>query len=485
MPDNNIPSLRVLLVRPHAELATSQWLQSMIRLEPYAQELIASAVEAPHDVRICDLAVSRKPIKAFQSLLGEYSPHLVGFGGFTSQYRTNLKLARITKERLPEAVTCLGGIHASSVPQTCRAPELFDLIVRGDGVSAIRRIIASMETGDPFPETAAILPTASSDFDMLARQPPPPVHTDGINIRPRRDLVKIEDYFCITYGRKGEKMETLFPQTACIRTSVGCPNRCSFCVVPFLAGGKYLQREVESVVDEIESLPQEYVYFVDDESFINPVRMERIAKMLIRRGIRKKYLAWARSDTICRHPDLFRIWKEAGLELVYIGFESLEEKNLNEYNKRTTSSQNYRARQILRDLDINVHAAFMVNPDFDREDFLTVRKAIRETAPAEFAFTVFSPPPGTELYDSFNGSFICDDPFAVYDCLHTILPTRLPLKKFYRYFAQLYALGAWHIPARVNGVKIPLRDHVRFVKGGIKLGWGLLRMYREYDRKYW
>jgi radical SAM superfamily enzyme YgiQ (UPF0313 family) len=80
------------------------------------------------------------------------------------------------------------------------------------------------------------------------------------------------------------------------------------------------------VVNEIASLPQEYVYFVDDETFTNAKRMRRLAEILIDRGIKKKYLSWARSNTICSHPDLFKLWKKAGLELVYIGFESLEEK---------------------------------------------------------------------------------------------------------------------------------------------------------------
>ena len=73
-----------------------------------------------------------------------------------------------------------------------------------------------------------------------------------------------------------------------MRTSVGCPSRCSFCVVHFLANGKYLQRDVEDVVNEIAALPQEYVYFVDDETFINTKRMRRMAELLIEKGIQKE-----------------------------------------------------------------------------------------------------------------------------------------------------------------------------------------------------
>ena len=361
--------MRVLLVRTHAHLPTSRWLQTMLLLEPYAQELIAGAVQAPHDVRICDLALEKKPVAAFRRTLLEYRPDLIGFGGFSGQFRTNQELASIAREMRPGALTCLGGIHASSAPMDCKYPDLFDLVVRGDGVSAIKEIIAALDAGRPWPESAWILPTASPGFDQLASQAPPRLHPDGINTRPRRDLVDMSKYFCICYGEPGQRMETLFPQIACVRTSVGCPNRCSFCVVHFLANGKYLQREVEDVVDEIASLPQKYIYFVDDETFINTKRMKRMAEMLIERGIEKRYLSWARSDTVCEHPELFALWKEAGLEFVYVGFESLREENLDSYNKKATPSQNRKAREILRNLDLNIHAALMVESGVRREGF--------------------------------------------------------------------------------------------------------------------
>lgn len=478
--------IKLLLVRPHPYLPTSQWLQSMIRLEPYSLELIAGGVKPPHDVRICDLGIEKNdPVGVFRKTLQAYQPTLVGFGGFSSQFKVNCELAAITRRLLPEAIICLGGIHPSSFSTDCKHPDLFDFIVRGDGVSAIKSVIAALEKDEPIPENEWILLPASDRFDELAIFPPPPLKSDGIATRPRRDLVDMSNYFCICYGQPGERVETLFPEIACVRTSVGCPMRCSFCVVHYLANGKYYQRKVEDVVDEIASLPQEYIYFVDDETFINTERMTKMAQMLIERGVKKKYLSWARSDTICNHPELFELWEKAGLEFVYVGFESLEEDNLDAYNKKATASQNRKAREILRTLNLNVHAALMVNPDFQKKDFLTVQRAIKELAPAEFAFTVYSPPPGTEEFTKSLDALICDDPCLFYDCLHTILPTKLPLKEFYRYFTILYALGAARIPARVNKVKLPLKDHFKFVIGSIKFGWQLYHMHREYDKKYW
>ena len=132
--------MNVLLVRPHAFLPTSRWLQTMLLLEPYAQELIAAAVQAPHDVRICDLAVERRPVDHFRRVLHDYRPDLIGFGGFSGQFKTNRELAAIAKQLCPDALTCIGGIHASSMPSDCKYPDLFDLVVRGDGVSAMKEV---------------------------------------------------------------------------------------------------------------------------------------------------------------------------------------------------------------------------------------------------------------------------------------------------------------------------------------------------------
>ena len=90
--------MKFLLVRPHAHLPTSKWLQSMITLEPYAQELIASAILPPHEVEICDLILPKNPIEFFKETLERFKPDFVGFGGFSSQFNANKELAGITKK---------------------------------------------------------------------------------------------------------------------------------------------------------------------------------------------------------------------------------------------------------------------------------------------------------------------------------------------------------------------------------------------------
>src|ERR1035438_3906938 len=92
----------------------------------------------------------------------------------------------------------------------------------------------------------------------------------------------------------------------------------------FRSRGKYMRRTPEDAVNEIVAIPEDHVYFLDDEMFIDAERVTKIAQLLLARGVRKHYVSWARADTIVKHPDVFKLWKEAGLTLIYVGLESME-----------------------------------------------------------------------------------------------------------------------------------------------------------------
>jgi radical SAM superfamily enzyme YgiQ (UPF0313 family) len=182
---------------------------------------------------------------------------------------------------------------------------------------------------------------------------------------------------------------------------------------------------------------------------------------------------------------MFAEWKEIGLETLYVGLESLDESYLADYNKGVHASENRQAVEILRELKIGLHAAFIVNPDFETEDFLNLRKSINFVAPAEITFTVFSPSPGTELFSKHRNDFICEDPYLFYDCMHTIMPTKLPLNQFYRYFSLLYLFAFQKNPWRAKKIKVPFKDMIRLLKEGMKCGYTLRNIYKDYDRVYW
>ena len=471
--------MTVLLVRPHLILELARRFHAFLHLEPLDLEIVAGGVQVPHSVEILDLSHERKPFEAMREKLLSLRPGVVGFGCYSNQAQAVRELAGIVRQLLPSAKIVVGGVHASIAPKDLNVPALFDYVVRGEGSGAIRRLLAALDSGVTLADEG-VLPVGTPQFDALS-DGPPPAHPDyGQVAKPRRDLIDRAKYFCIWSGKLNEKLPALFPQVASMRTSVGCPRRCSFCVVHYLAHGRYIQRDPEEVVNEIASIAEEHIYFVDDEMFINPARAEAIARLLLERGIRKQYISWARSDTICEHPDLFKLWQKAGLQVVYVGLESMEDDALKGFNKGVDVKTNRRAVEILREIGIVLHAALIVNPDFTKEDFLKLHRTIDWVAPAEMSFTVLSPSPGTAYWQETCGRFIPADPYAFYDCMHTLLPTKLPLPTFYRYFSILYLCGFRKNPWRAHHVRVPSKDLLRLMWNGMRTGITLHRLHRDY-----
>lgn len=477
--------MKVLLVRPPSGLKVAESFQRFLHLEPLSLEIVAGGVPDVATPSILDLIMVRNPEKQLRRKLKELQPDVIGFSGYSNQVQIVREYAHVVKSVLPGSVVVVGGIHATIAAGDYRVDDIIDYVVRGDGSGPFADIISAVHNGNHAASSPWLLRVADDSFDTLAAQPLPAWSERETHVNPRRDLVDRARYFCVRAGNPNVQDRTLFPETAAVRTSIGCPYRCNFCAVRMLTGGKYIQRDPEAVVDEIARLPQKYIYFVDDEMFINAQRCRRIAELLSERNVKKVYTSWARSDTICSNVDLFRLWKEVGLETLYVGVESLQEEELAFYNKKVDVSINRRAVDILRELGIGLHAALMVQPDFGKENFEQLHETIKALAPAEITFTVFSPSPGSELYAEYEGKYLFEKPYLYYDCMHTVLPTRLPLKTFYRYFSLLYLFAFKVNPWRANRIKVRLPDIGRLLYAGMRCGYQLNTIYKDYDKNYW
>jgi radical SAM superfamily enzyme YgiQ (UPF0313 family) len=106
--------------------------------------------------------------------------------------------------------------------------------------------------------------------------------------------------------------------------------------------------------------------------------------------------------------------------------------------KGVTTDQQVRAATILRELGVMMYASFMVDPDYSRDDFRALSAYIRKLKLTYATFTVMTPLPGTELQAARQAELLSGKP-ELYDMLHALVPTRLPLPEFYDELAKLYA----------------------------------------------
>ena len=105
--------------------------------------------------------------------------------------------------------------------------------------------------------------------------------------------------------------------------------------------------------------------------------------------------------------------------------------------KGTTVEQQLEAAKILNDLGILLYGSLIVEPDFSREDFRELAEFVRRLDLRYATFSVLTPFPGTLLHAEREKDMISRK-HELYDLLHVLLPTKLPLQEFYAEFSRLY-----------------------------------------------
>ena len=239
---------------------------------------------------------------------------------------------------------------------------------------------------------------------------------------------------------------------ASIEFTRGCPWDCSFCSAWTFYGRSYRKGSPEAAVEDLARIREPNVFIVDDVAFIQAEHGFAIAREIERRGIRKEYYLETRCDVLIKNQELFAYWKRLGLFYMFLGIEALDEEALRLHRKRVTLNENLRALEIARSLGLTVAINIIADPSWDEARFRAVRDWAL-TVPEVVHFTVATPYPGTELWLTESRQLTTRD-YRLFDVQHAVLPTKMPLKRFYEELVRTQAV--------LN------RKH---------LGWGAIRRY--------
>ncbi len=454
--------MKILLIQP-AKAQKTIGGEDVFIYEPLALEYLASGVKDDHEVRILDMRID----KDLDSEMQKFRPDVVGITAYTVHVNTVKNLVNKIKSIDPDIFTVVGGHHATVAPLDFFTPDI-DLVVMGEGVFVFREIISRLVSKRPFDGIAGIAYLKGKERVMI---PPEPVTDLDIFPFPSRELT--EKY------RKHYFSEWMRP-LASIRTSKGCPNRCNFCALWKLTGGKYLKRKPENIVRELSQIKEKYVFFADDESLVDAGRMKILAGLIKEAGIKKRYFLYGRSDTIVKNPELIKIWKDIGLERVFVGLEFFRDEDLKYINKGSTVENNIEAVKILQSNDIEIYASFIVRPDFSEEDFKEFIKYCRGLELSFPSFSVLTPLPGTDFYEEVKGSLITTD-YDLFDFIHTELPTKLPLKEFFKNLNSLYFDAKSPEKSISFIMKYPLKEIPSLIYLTMKVSKQIKNAYKDYE----
>jgi magnesium-protoporphyrin IX monomethyl ester (oxidative) cyclase len=456
--------MRVLLVHPSALM----YSEIFLRLEPLGLERVAAALlAAGHDVKLTDLQVYSHADLTRQ--LREFQPEAVGFSlNYLANVPEVVDLAKGVKALIPGCLVFAGGHSVSFVAEQVlsHAGGAIDVILKREG-----------EMGAP-----ALLAAAP---DRALAEVPGAVTVDGPG-RPPRMLHSLDDPLPARHlgGRRRKYFIGVMDPAASIEFTRGCPWDCSFCSAWTFYGRSYRRLTPEAAVEDMARIAEPGVFIVDDVAFIKAEDGEQIARGLERRGIRKQYYLETRCDVLLRNEEVFRRWRRLGLNYMFLGLEALDEEGLRQFRKRTTPKINNKALEVARSMGLSVAINIIADPDWDEARFAFVREWAM-SVPEIVNITVQTPYPGTETWLTEARQLTTLD-YRLFDVQHAVLPTRLPLHRFYQELVKTQAvLARKHlgVAALAKTTGIVARQLLHGQTNFATMIWKFNRVYNA-DRQY-
>ncbi len=228
----------------------------------------------------------------------------------------------------------------------------------------------------------------------------------------------------------------------CIYFSRGCPMGCEFCSVTALAGSRYRERDIESILTEFASLKRHRVFVIDDHLVNNTAkakeRAQKLFSEIIKRKIKKSWTGQA-SVNIGDDENLVKLISKAGCRSLLIGFEAETEGKLKTFKKalniKRTPSYYQKIIRTLNKYHISVTGAFIFCLENDSIQDLNKRKQFILDHKINIPqITVLTPLPGTAVFERVKQSgqlsmydFPCD--WAKFTFGHNLIDTTAASKQ--------------------------------------------------------
>ncbi len=308
------------------------------------------------------------------------SADLVGISTVTATAPRSYALAR--KIRDAGIPVVLGGIHATFEPD--EAAGHGDFVLRGEAEESLPALLRALEDGGDLQAVPGI--TVAREGRV--------VH--GPTALPVADLdrLPIPDFRLVHGWRRRSYVSVM--------TGRGCPFECTFCSVPAFHGRGGRLVSVDRVLDEIAfhlaHTRVRYLFFADDIFNLNRRRMKQILEGMIARGLTPRWGAQVRHE-IARDAEALDLMRRANCERVFVGFESINPRTLETFNKHETRDDIERAIAAFHRHRVKVHGMFVVGSDADSgETIRETERFARAHRIDSLQLMILTPIPGSRDY---------------------------------------------------------------------------------------
>jgi len=333
---------------------------------PYGMALIAGYLrEKGFETMMLQYPTWKK--EEYEGQILNHPAYLYGFQVSFDNYAAINALVKVIKSRNPKGKIIFGGpFIATFYEKVLKNDPDLDAVVLGEGEYTTAELIGLLKQDSPDWKLIRGLAWLGRNGKVIVNPPRPSIQDLDAMPFAARDGITDGNY----------DFEGKYVNDVRITTSRGCTSNCTFCAVNLNSklqrAKRWRGRSPISVVDEIQELVERYnvkLINLQDSSFDDPgkrgFKRNRIfCEEILKRNLKISMKAYLRANWIKDDPEsieLYKLYKEAGIDVVIIGAEAGSDYELDVYGKSANLDDNYRSFRIMNDLDLFfVHAGFIM-----------------------------------------------------------------------------------------------------------------------------
>ena len=372
--------------------------------------------EMGEDVRI----LFRPPSSQFDTLVKQImdmNPVLVGFGSLYPELPEVGKLIRMLDDAGRQFPIAIGGQMVTPTPKFAVEITGADFGVLGEGEITLYRLVKALRNGKDPATVKGLVVRLGNDFTLTGQGE----FIEDLSRLPRipYDLFPLNEWLCIGRWYAGNRPQPQWrfnDRVINIHGGRGCPFNCNFCYHHSKPRYRPMDMAMAEAAEALERFDGNMLYFSDETALPSPVRVRQMLKEIGKLPRRIEYSVSSRFDILDRiDDDLLMEMREKGCRIMGMGIESGSDRILEIIGKNYSAETVRTGLERLKKVGILPTVSIMVGQYTETAEdveasIALMRESVRSNANIQYAFTITTPFPGSELYNLiFQKGYLHDD----------------------------------------------------------------------------
>lgn len=404
--------MKTLLVRP-PRIKQAITLSDFMFSEPLGLEMIYGVIKEEHEVEIFDMMIETMSLT---DKLKEFQPEILGITSLCIDVNKVIELANETKRFNDGIITFVGGTQAYLNPKAFFHQSIDHVFeyTNEDNLNTFFREVIHKEILFPIDGVGS----RANNYESTGKK--------GRNVYLLPDRSSTQKY-------RHEYSYFGYRPAAIMEFGIGCEKTCDFCLRWRIEGRKEELIDLELIKKDLISIKEPTIMFFDNDFFASEEKINTFINLVRELNLNKNYIVYGSVKGIIAYKESIKELKALGLKAVLVGYETFNDEEMKKYQKKSSTSDNYIAAEILKELGIDAWASFMAHPDWDIDDFKKFRKYIKSLKPEISSISPLTPFPNLPMYKTYKERLIYDvEDYEKWSFGQVIIrPSKISLRRYY------------------------------------------------------